>query len=261
VLRARGRFRNLRGFRTRTGDYLSDAREEKLKEKNGMKSSGEVYVNIEDISGSDERIARIAGISYGRDYKTICIGDESGERMGVVSDGIDNVKLSSVAQRLIPHLIHRGHWTPFEFCYFTVKVRAPIFTSRQWMRHRSLSYLEESRRYTSGEVIVRRPEGLSRYLQNSIDEHLVENADLYRQLLESGVKKEDARTILPLGTYTTFYASGNLRNWCHFLRQRMHSSAQEDIREYANAIFHEVLEEEFPITASSFLLEFFPGGL
>jgi len=40
-----------------------------------------------------------------------------------------------------------GHYSVFEFQQMIWYVRVPIFTQRQWMRHRTGSYLERSLRY------------------------------------------------------------------------------------------------------------------
>ncbi len=213
-------------------------------------SLGHGFVELDTVWGTDESIVRIAGISYNKDYT-----------VASAHDGVDNVRLHTVADRLIPHLIQLGHWSPFEFAGSTIKVRAPIFVSRQWFRHRSLSYMEESRRYTANAVVVSAPKDLEPELQAKVDNAVLQSAILYRELLTAGVRKEAARTILLLGTYTTFFVSGNLRNWCHFLRQRMAKETQEALRNYANEIFRRILQVNFPITANALEREFFPGGL
>ncbi len=161
-------------------------------------SLGHGFVELDTIWGTDESIVRIAGISYSKNY--------------VDGQIVDNVRLHAATDRLIPHLIHMGHWSPFEFAGFTIKVRAPIFVARQWFRHRSLSYMEESRRYTANAVVVNAPKDLEPELQAKVDNLVLQSAALYREMLTAGVKKEVARTTLLLGTYTTFFVSGNLRN-------------------------------------------------
>ena len=59
------------------------------------------------------------------------------------------------------------------------------------------------------------------------------------------VPNEDRRSILPLGTYTTFWFKGNLRNLMHFLDLRLDKAAQSEMRQYAEAI-KAILEHEFP---------------
>lgn len=59
---------------------------------------------------------------------------------------------------------------------------------------------------------------------------------VYEERLALGVAREQARKDLPLSTYTEAYWKMDLHNLFHFLRLRMDSHAQQEIREYANAI-------------------------
>lgn len=54
--------------------------------------------------------------------------------------------------------------------------------------------------------------------------------------MSQGVAREQARTVMPVGQYTEFYAHVNLRNLFHFLELRLHPHAQYEIRVYAEAI-------------------------
>jgi thymidylate synthase (FAD) len=56
-------------------------------------------------------------------------------------------------------------------------------------------------------------------------------------MLEHNVAREQARVVMPVGQYTEFFFSVNLRNLLHFLELRMDYHAQYEIRQYANAIF------------------------
>tara|TARA_R100000152_G_C6721179_1_gene147156 strand:+ start:104 stop:457 length:354 start_codon:yes stop_codon:yes gene_type:complete len=58
----------------------------------------------------------------------------------------------------------------------------------------------------------------------------------YQSLLEKGVAREQARAILPVGTYTEFYWTVNLRSLFNFLRLRMAEDSQEEMRNYANVV-------------------------
>ena len=68
---------------------------------------------------------------------------------------------------------------------------------------------------------------------------------LYRERIEAGVAREQARKDLPLSTYTEAYWKCDLHNIFHFLGLRMDSHAQLEIRLYANAIGH-IVEQLFP---------------
>src|SRR6266545_1392202 len=74
----------------------------------------------------------------------------------------------------------------------------------------------------------------------------------YERLLERGVAKEVARTVLPLSTYTKYYWSCNPRSLMHFCSLRNHEAAQYEIREYANAA-ESFLESLMPVTHAAFV--------
>jgi len=59
---------------------------------------------------------------------------------------------------------------------------------------------------------------------------------LYQQFLEQGVAREIARCVLPLSMYTEWYWKIDLHNLFHFLRLRMDSHAQLEVRALAEAM-------------------------
>lgn len=59
---------------------------------------------------------------------------------------------------------------------------------------------------------------------------------VYTRRLESGVSREQARIDLPLSLYTEWYWKMDLHNLLHFLRLRLDSHAQAEIRAYAEVI-------------------------
>jgi len=63
----------------------------------------------------------------------------------------------------------------------------------------------------------------------------MENAwKAYSELLELGLKPEDARFVLPNACTTTITVSGNFREWRNFLTLRLSPRAQWEIRGLAN---------------------------
>ena len=71
-------------------------------------------------------------------------------------------------------------------------------------------------------------------------------------MLEQGVAKEVARTVLPLATYTKYYWSCNPRSLMHFCSLRNHEAAQFEIRQYARGR-GEFLERLMPVTHAAFV--------
>jgi thymidylate synthase (FAD) len=82
----------------------------------------------------------------------------------------------------------------------------------------------------------------------SMQEHIHEQYDAFKR---TGVRRELARINLPLAQYTEMYASINLHNLFHFLKLRMDSHAQFEIREYANAIY-ELIKTRVPFACEAF---------
>lgn len=64
--------------------------------------------------------------------------------------------------------------------------------------------------------------------------------DMYNDLVSRGVRKEQARAILPVGVYTKFYWTVNGSSLMNFLKLRLNKDAQAEIREYAEAILNMV---------------------
>src|SRR6056297_2270168 len=58
-------------------------------------------------------------------------------------------------EELLRFLIEQGHDSIFEHAVMTFLVEVPIYTARQWMRHRIGSYTEKSGRYSEMEDFKR----------------------------------------------------------------------------------------------------------
>lgn len=73
----------------------------------------------------------------------------------------------------------------------------------------------------------------------------------YERLLKTGVRKELARINLPLAQYTELYWKIDLHNLLHFLKLRMDSHAQYEIRVYADAMY-ELIKDVVPVALKAF---------
>lgn len=201
-------------------------------------------VELIDHMGSDDRIAQAARVSFG--------GGEAKNN-----------------ERLIRYLMRHRHTSPFEMCELMFKIECPIFVARQWMRHRTASINEISGRYVDmREMAVYVPDeknvnkqsptkkqGRSKEIVYGVRDVFYrpyQSACLaYEELIEKGVAYELARAVLPLGTFTEFVWKIDLHNLLHFLELRMHTSAQWEIRQFAEAIA-EIVEDLFPVTWKAF---------
>ncbi|MGH2755422.1 MAG: FAD-dependent thymidylate synthase [Actinomycetota bacterium] len=74
----------------------------------------------------------------------------------------------------------------------------------------------------------------------------------YNALIDKGVAKELARSVLPFGIYTQFYWTINARAMMNFLSLRNSEFAQYEIRVYAEAI-ERFFAERMPITHECFV--------
>lgn len=171
------------------------------------------YVRLVEYMGGDESVIRNARRCWRSENKS----SEESDR------------------NLIRHLLREGHMTPFETIVFTFDVKCPIFVARQWMRHRIGSFNEESLRYCVAERDYFIPSGLNQQQLAFWKMYNDEQFDRYN-LLTQTMPKEQARSILPLGTYTKFYWTVNGRSLMNFLKLRLDKSAQAEIREYAKVI-------------------------
>jgi len=171
------------------------------------------YVKLVEYMGGDESVIRNARRCWRSEGKS----SEESDR------------------NLIRHLLREGHMTPFETIVFTFDVKCPIFVARQWMRHRIGSFNEESLRYCVAERDYFIPHGLNQQQLAFWKMYNDEQFDRYN-LLKQTMPKEQARSILPLGTYTKFYWTVNGRSLMNFLKLRLDKGAQAEIREYAKVI-------------------------
>ena len=85
-----------------------------------------------------------------------------------------------------------------------------------------------------------------------IESSYAESYGRYQELLDAGVAKEVARSVLPVGLYTEFYWSVNARSLMNFLSLRNAAAAQLDIRVYAEAAEHH-FAGAMPVTHASFV--------
>lgn len=192
------------------------------------------FVRLVDYLGGDARIVQSARVSYGEGTKTV-----------------------RQDRGLIHYLLKNAHTSPFEQVQLTFHCKMPIFVARQWVRHRTARLNEISGRYS-----VMRDEFYLPDLENvcsqsesnkqgrgqalPAEEALAVIAAMeleqrqcyenYEALLEKDVARELARVNLPNSLYTEWYWQIDLHNLFHFLRLRMDSHAQYEIRVYAEAM-------------------------
>ena len=174
---------------------------------------------------------------------------------------------------LIRFLMRDRHGTPFEHNAFRFHIRCPIFVAREWFRHRIGSFNEFSMRYAKAtdDFYVPAPDDVrsqvgkpGAYSFEPVDPELAERTReelqavydtayaTYTRLVEQGVARELARSVLPVGAYTEFYWTVNARALMNFVSLRAAETAQREIRRYAEAC-ESFLAEQMPITHAAFV--------
>jgi thymidylate synthase (FAD) len=217
-----------------------------FKEPIDVLEDGKSFIRLVEYLGDDWSVVKSARVSFGQGRKT-----------------------EEEDSRLIRYLMLHNHMSPFEHIVFKFHVSCPLFVRNQWFRHRTWSYNEISRRYTSKNIQFYIPERFRKQdmsnkqgsvfsddINNDIARNTVKKQtelclNAYNILLEMGIAREHARMVLPQNMYTEFYATVNLRNLLHFVKLRITLEAQWEIRQYAKAIL-DILEETVPICLDAF---------
>ena len=209
------------------------------------------FVRLDDAMASDLSVVNGARVSFAR-HKTEM--DESDEG-------------------LIRFLMRDRHGTPFEHNAFRFHVRAPLFVAREWFRHRVGSFNEFSMRYAKAtdDFYVPEPEDVrsqvgkpGAYSFEPVDDELAartreelrevyEHAyETYTRLVEAGVARELARSVMPVGAYTEFFWTVNARALMNFVSLRAAETAQREIRRYAEAV-EQFFAQKMPLTHAAFV--------
>ena len=185
----------------------------------------DVEVRLIDHMGNDSAIVQAARVSTQ--------GDNEPE--------IPEWALSLPDEGLIGYLMRERHGSPFEHTSLKFYVKAPIFTFREFQRHRMASYNEMSGRYmelppefyipSEGRKLVNagkasKPEFVAgtsdQYeLMSNMTFDVYEHAwHAYQQMLAAGIANEVARIVLPVGIMSQMYVTMNLRGMFNFLSLR-----------------------------------------
>ena len=147
-------------------------------------------------------------------------------------------------------LVHQHkHLASLRFAYMTVNVTGiSVACQNQIVRSKHLDFMVQSKRYVNpdkGGFEFIMPEGLSLDLQRIMQYQFDDAIDTYKRLIADGVKKEDARAILPANTSTAMNITGNLQGWMDFFKLRLNSHAQTEVRKVAIAIWA-LAKENYP---------------
>ena len=200
-------------------------------------------VEIIDIMGNDLSVVNAARVSYAKVKEQFDDSDD----------------------KLIKYLAEHNHWSPFAHTFLSFRIEAPIFVARQLVKHQiGLVWNEESRRYIdspptlhkikswrekpknskqgSGDQIV-----IDNQLFNEVQAHNQNSLYLYDKLIRANVAPEQARSVLPLNTYTNWIWSGTLYAFHRVCKLRLDDHAQKETRDIARAL-DVCCKDAFPIS-------------
>ena len=174
---------------------------------------------------------------------------------------------TETSEKLITYLIKNAHWSPLEMVSACLEIETTRDIARQMLRHRSFSFQEFSQRYANPvedlEFVTREARMQDpKNRQNSIDtdnseivnewtskqnEVIDAATNAYNWAINSGIAKEQARSVLPEGnTVSRLYMNGTLRSWIHYIELRAGNGTQKEHMEIAKACA-EVIHNIFPM--------------
>ena len=204
-------------------------------------------VELVNTMGTDKTVVNSARVSYANDNRV-------------------TEEVTDKDRKLIHYLAEHKHTSPFNHCFASFKVDAPIFVARQLVKHEYLVWNEVSRRYTEKDLSVFRTgtwyeqatankQGSAKRLKANLQymcTEIYENAmytafNCYTALLRTGVSREDARMVLPQSTMTSWYWSGSLGAFAKMCNLRLDSHTQHYTRDVAKLI-DGIMAKKFPIS-------------
>jgi thymidylate synthase (FAD) len=121
-------------------------------------------------------------------------------------------------------------------------------TTHQLVRHRTVSYDQESQRFSAATkegVVIPASIQSNEAAAKAYDDALKTVYSAYEKLVAAGVPKEDARYILPSAIKTKLVMTLSARSLMHLVWQRTALQAQWEIRELASTL-HNLAKEATP---------------
>jgi thymidylate synthase (FAD) len=198
-------------------------------------------VELLDTFGNDNMVCNVARVSYKKIAAMFTLEEND---------------------KLIYYLAKHKHWSPFAHPKVQFRLEMPIYVERQIIKttvgvdYNSVSgrYVDFSDTYTtidtwrkqstsskqgSGEDLDEKSNAIANFIQNDV----VDCAKIaYQKLIELGVSKEQARTILPLNLNTTMIWTGSLYALIRLCKQRLKPNAQKETRDVVQEMLRQVKE-------------------
>lgn len=211
-------------------------------------------VELLDWCGDDLSVVNAARVSFAKQSRWSNVGEY--EHAG------GDLELPEKDAKLINYLAKHKHKSPFNHCFMSFRVKAPIFVARQLVKHEYLPWNEVSRRYVTEEpeffVPAEWRKAAENVKQGSSDEVCYDVYDIahqstegalldYKRMLERGCCPEQARMVLPQNTMTEWIWSGTLFAFAKMCKLRLDPHTQKETQEIAKMIDGEA-KVQFPVS-------------
>lgn len=187
-----------------------------------------------------------------------------------VSYGSTDLKSEKADKGLVEYLVEHYHTSPLEMAEVKFIIRAPLFVVNQLVRHRTANLNILSFRYTEvrkdmffiPEIRVQDTINHQGSKKAKVDKEVEEKYDsmfeyskntfeLYKECVDNGVGKEVARGAMPQNVMTDAVWKCDLHNFLKMCRLRVHSTAQKEIQDLANAMYS-LVKPKFPIACAAY---------
>ncbi|MDR2708588.1 MAG: FAD-dependent thymidylate synthase [Elusimicrobiota bacterium] len=176
-------------------------------------------------------------IKYTKDPQRTCA---LASRMCYSDIGLEALELEmseEKCEKLLKYVIASGHHSILEHANFTFSIshvsRALL---AQMTRHRLASFSVQSQRYVKASVpefVVPPSIASDEKILKKYNSFILNAYQVYAELLEAGIIKEDARFVLPNAVATNIIVSMNARELRHFFAIRCCRRSQWEIRDLA----------------------------
>jgi thymidylate synthase (FAD) len=193
-----------------------------------------------EVFGNDLMVVNAARVSYGKKKEVFDLNDE----------------------KLIKYLVNHKHTSVFRHPQLQFRIECPIYVERQLFKHQvgmsanSISgrYVDFSDTYTlisewrtqskdSKQGSAGVLDNDTQEKCNMIEMHVFETCKKsYKDLIDLGVSKEQARSVLPLNLNTQFIWTGSLLSFIHLFKLRLKNDAQQETREVVELMLQQVKE-------------------
>ena len=224
-------------------------------------------ISVEMIGsfGSDLHVVNAARVSFEKEssWDVVDVVEEDGEPCPLYYD----FQLKPADVKLVSYLAKHKHFSPFNHCFLSFRVKAPIFVARQLVKHKFMPWNEVSRRYVDSEPEFFESElrkkadnvkqGSSEELMDEMynqagEEHTKNLLAFYISLIDGGCAPEVARNYLPHTLMTEWIWSGTLGAFADMLALRLDPHSQKESRDVANLIYEQALPL-FPVSLPALL--------